>query len=197
MPPGPNSLAILPKGLLLQNAEGLEWKPEALSSLQHKLCRVLGSGREVSKELLVQKAWGYTYAPLRHDSMIYAALSALRKALGSAGAWLHPTENGYQLEAKVIWASEKGDNSPQAASAPAADAPIADDLVARFNHRQIEILEWIRSVRFVSVSDCRKKFGVSEITALRDIDGLRREGYVVRIGKARATRYGLAKGELS
>jgi DNA-binding winged helix-turn-helix (wHTH) protein len=195
LPPGPNSLAILPKGFLVQNKEGISWKPEALSSLQHKLCRVLGTGQEVSKGALVQRAWGYTYDSLRHDSMVYAALSALRKTLGPAGAWLHPTENGYRLEAKVIWGA--ADNSPNSLPAPAKDALVADDLVARFNHRQIEILEWIRTVRFVSVNDCRKKFGVSEITALRDIGGLRREGYVVRIGKARATRYGLAKGDPS
>lgn len=194
LPPARRAIALLPKnmGLLIQSPERIEWKEEALSSLQAKLLRALAEGKELSKEVLVQKIWGYTYAPLRHDSMVYAALSGLRKALGPAGSWLHPTENGYHLEAFVTVATEKSEE-------PALVAPISsvvpDELVSRLNHRQIEILEWIRTVRFVSVADCRKRFGTSEITALRDMDGLRKEGFVVRTGKARATRYSLAKGE--
>lgn len=190
--PGKNSIAVLPKalGLLLQSPQGIQ-KKEALSSLQHKLLRALADGREVNKETLVENCWGYKYSPLRHDSMVYAALSSLRKSLGEAGAWLHPTENGYQMEAEVVWAAE-AEKSPQSSKPVEALDP---GLAARFNFRQIEVLEWIQTARFLSVADCCKRFGVSEITALRDMDGLRREGIVVRIGKARATRYGLVKGE--
>ena len=45
----------------------------------------------------------------------------------------------------------------------------------------------------VSCTDCRTRFDVSEITALRDLDGLRRLGLVVRTGKARATRAIMAR----
>lgn len=194
LPPGPNAVAVLPRslGLLVQSPEGIRWREDGLSSLQHKLLKVLSSGKEVSKEALVQSAWGYAYSALRHDSMVYAALSALRKALGQAGNWLHPTENGYKMEAKIVWARESEDISPQVL---AKEAPVSSEMASRFNHRQIEILEWLQAARFISVAECREKFGVSEITALRDIDGLRKDGLVVRLGKARATRYGLAKGE--
>lgn len=193
LPPARKAIALLPKnmGLLIQSSERIEWKEGALSSLQAKLLRALAEGKELSKEALVRKIWGYTYAPLRHDSMVYAALSGLRKALGNAGAWLHPTENGYRLDAFVAVVTEKAEESAQ--GAPALSG--MSEAVSHLNHRQIEILEWIRTVRFVSVSDCRKRFGTSEITALRDMDGLRKEGFVVRTGKARATRYSLAKGE--
>lgn len=194
LPPARKAVALLPKnmGLLIQAPEKIEWKEEALSSLQAKLLRALAEGKELSKEALVQKIWGYNYAPLRHDSMVYAALSGLRKALGPAGAWLQPTENGYRLDAFVTVSTEKAEEVSQAA--PALQL-VPDEQLSRLNHRQIEIMEWIRTVRFVSVADCRKRFGTSEITALRDMDGLRKEGFVVRTGKARATRYSLAKGE--
>ncbi len=65
------------------------------------------------------------------------------------------------------------------------------------NHRQLEILEWLRDQRFLAVGECRTRFDVSEITALRDLDGLRQRGLVVRNGKARATRYSLSGGYLS
>lgn len=193
MPVGQKAVAVLPRdlGLLVQSAEGVEWKETALSSLQYKLLRSLGDGREQSKEALVKKAWGYAYAPLRHDSMVYAALSALRKALGLAGSWLHPTENGYKFEALLLWPQDKTEKTaPTLAKHEAIPSEFAN-----LNHRQIEIIEWIRATRFISVADCRKRFGVSEITALRDMDGLLRLGIVVRTGKARATRYSLAQGD--
>ena len=188
--PATRTIALLPgnHGLLIADADGVRWRQESVSPLQQKLLRLFGQrAREVSKEEMVETVWGYRYDPLRHDSMVYAALSSLRKALGEAGSWLAPTEEGYRLDA-TLWtsqASAKKEKTP-------APAPVAEKLLVHLNHRQLEILEWLGQVRFASVKDCQSRFEVSEVTALRDLAGLWKQGVVVRIGKARATRYTLA-----
>ncbi|MGZ3693701.1 MAG: hypothetical protein ACXWQO_05845 [Bdellovibrionota bacterium] len=193
--PGIPTIAVLAHGILIQSKEKISWREGALSSLQYKILRVLGrQEHETSKENLVQLVWGYNYDALRHDSMVYAALSSLRKALDSAGAWVVASEGGYRLEAKLCW---KMTSSESAAVQSAARPELPAENLLQLNHRQIEILEWMRNDRYLGVADCKSKFGVSEITALRDLDGLRRKNFVVRIGKARATRYLLgSKGDL-
>ncbi|MGZ3670719.1 MAG: ArsR family transcriptional regulator [Bdellovibrionota bacterium] len=200
---GRAALAVLPQSLgqLSRDAGGIEWVSSPLSSLQAKILRLVSQGGGCDKATLVEKAWGYRYDPLRHDAMVYSALSALRRSLGKAAHWIQATEAGYSFSALVLWpvmpparavkpaAAEK--NSVPTSESP--EASIDESLLPHLNHRQIEILEWMRGHRFLAVGECRIRFDVSEITALRDLDGLRRHGLVVRSGKARATRYSLAE----
>lgn len=200
--PGKTALALLPGelGLLVCSPRGIHWIENKLSSLQSRLLLLLG-GQGATKEKLIEAAWGYRYDALRHDAMVYTALSALRKALGPAGELVQATDSGYRLAAPLLSAqrleSESVPASPRAqaeekwkAALPRLD--LSDEKFSRLNHRQIEILESLRSSqRFLAVGEVRKRFAVSEITALRDLDGLRRLGLVVRNGKARATRYSL------
>ena len=188
--PGRPALAVLPQSLgqLSRDAAGVEWVAQPLSSLQAKILRLLTRGSGCEKATLVEKAWGYRYDPLRHDAMVYSALSALRRSLGQAAQWLVATEQGYRFTASVQWPAL---DAPRPAAEREPDTGVDTSLLSILNHRQIEILEWLRSQRFLAAGDCRIKFDVSEITALRDLDGLRRQGLVVRSGKARATRYSL------
>jgi DNA-binding winged helix-turn-helix (wHTH) protein len=187
--PSAKGIALLPGnlGCLVQSPEQIEWRTP-LSSLQQKLLRMIaGRSRETTKEEMVKTVWGYRYEALRHDSMVYAALSSLRKAMGAAGAWLQPTEAGYRFQAD-LWLPA---NAPAPAQEIAAST-VPEHLLASLNHRQIEILEWLRTTRFISVKDCQERFHSSEITALRDLSSLLKQGVVIRTGKARATRYSLA-----
>ncbi len=190
--PGERSLAVLLRGLglLVQSPENMHWLPDSVSRQQYKILQALRAGREVSKANLVKSAWGYEYDMLRHDSMVYAAISGLRKSLGPAAAWLEVTEHGYRFCGEIIFCAEKSEESTQEIPATNISLDIVD---ANLNHRQLEILSWLQGHRFVSVQDCCKRFGVSEITALRDLSGLVKGGHVTRIGKARATRYAKQK----
>lgn len=192
--PGTNALAILPQnlGLLVQAPGGISWVPSPLSSLQTKILRLLSEG-DASKEKLVEMVWGYRYDPLRHDATVYSALSALRKSLGPAADWVVATESGYRFSAQLFWQRAPREKRQEEAPAAPLRAPSLLDtqLLSLLNHRQIEILEWLRERRFLAVGEIRTRFNVSEITALRDFDGLRQRGLVVRNGKARATRYTL------
>lgn len=217
--PAEKTVALLPAnlGIFVQTEGGLDWK--TITGLQRKILHLLKKG--CSKDQLLEEAWGYTYDPLRHDSMIYAAISGLRKSLGPAGSWVRPTEFGYLFEAE-LWVPEKqpsvfsdtnrsqkvmgsfqGNSSSTALVSPLVGATAKSSLRSSegsqkfsFNHRQLEILDWLKSERFLSVKEVRDRFRVSEITALRDLDGLRKTGIVLRIGKARATRYAVAEENL-
>lgn len=57
------------------------------------------------------------------------------------------------------------------------------------NHRQVALLGELSDSQSIDVQIYKKKYGVSEITACRDLAQLARGGYLVRLGKARATRY--------
>ncbi len=57
------------------------------------------------------------------------------------------------------------------------------------NHRQEELLRDIKPTDVIDVHMYRKRFGVSEITACRDLATLAKSGRLKRLGKARATRY--------
>lgn len=198
IPPGEKVVALLPAnlGIFLQSESGLEWR--SITGLQRKILLILQKG--CTKDQLLEGAWGYAYDPLRHDSMLYAAISGLRKSLGPAGTWVRPTEFGYLLEAK-LWTNEKNISQPkQGVPARLEDARSLKvsskvSIYSKFdlNHRQLEILDWMKSERFLSVKEVRDRFRVSEITALRDLDGLRKTGIVLRLGKARATRYAVAE----
>jgi hypothetical protein len=201
--PGQTALALLPGdlGLLASSTRGIHWIETKLSSLQSRLLLLLG-GNGATKEKLIEAAWGYRYDALRHDAMVYTALSALRKALGPAGELVQATDSGYRLAAPLL-SPQRPENmlDPATTHEPAEEkmkvAPpprldLSDENFSRLNHRQIEILEALRSERrFLAVGEVCERFAVSEITALRDFDGLRRLGLVVRNGRARATRYSL------
>lgn len=57
------------------------------------------------------------------------------------------------------------------------------------NHRQVKLLAELADRQSIDVQAYRRKYDVSEITACRDLASLSRAGHLVRLGKARATRY--------
>jgi len=121
-------------------------------------------------------------------------MGSLRKLLGSRSAWIVTGETGYALlpgvrllemgreeELRRVWA--RGER--EARSAPRSAVPELS-----LNHRQLTILNraW-KPNDSISVPEYRALFRVSEITALRDLAGLHRQGLMIRVGRARATRY--------
>jgi hypothetical protein len=138
------------------------------------------------KEEIIRNVWGYQYHPLRHDPLIYNTVLNLRKRLGSFASWLETTETGYRLlpgiQVKVLNTIDK----------PAIIQSV--NLSAHLNHRQLNFLKKLKADVFIHVKKYQEQYGISEITACRDLAMLQREGYVVRVGRARATRYVLNNG---
>lgn len=57
------------------------------------------------------------------------------------------------------------------------------------NYREIAFLAEMQPGQSIDVHDYKLRFGVSEITACRDLSHLTAEKYLIRVGKARATKY--------
>ena len=163
---------------------------QKIPSLARRLLEALAEG-SLSKAQIVERVWGYTYHPLRHDSLVYAGLSSLRKSLGAKATWILTTETGYCLSPSVQLRTPAG-------TTPIALAPakgIGSTLAKKFmdlNHRQIQALEFLTQQRFICTRTYRDMFSTSEITASRDLSSLKEKG-VLKVGFGRATQYTLAR----
>ncbi len=155
-----------------------------------------------TKEELILRVWRYpSYRPLHHDSVIYQAVAHLRKILGRHADWIQTTEEGYQFRSAVelIFPLSGGILPEVSSSQVAAIKEVAlsatpfQAIAADLNHRQIQFLSLLKPQQFIDVHDYRKMFRVSEITASRDLSLLNQQGLVVRMGRARATRYALTE----
>lgn len=78
-----------------------------------------------------------------------------------------------------------GFRAPQSSTDPINQTLNKTDL----NHRQIQLLSQLTDDSYIDIRTYVLKHGVSEVTAFRDLSALVRAGYLMRTGKARATRY--------
>ncbi len=182
-----------PKSITYITSDGIFHKPGELSTLNYKIIAKLAQGY-TSKEDLVNSVWGYSYDPLRHDSLIYSSFSALRKILSEDGRIIETSEVGYSLTAKVVNLLETSTgNEPQLKTVP---MPLKYELTGLLelglNSRQIQIMQFLDKNQFISVKMVLKLFSTSEITANRDLRSLFQKNLVLRIGQGRSTHYAKA-----
>jgi len=198
----PGAVTLFDRGSV-QHFEGLS---PLLKSLATQISR--GDG---SKQALIEKIWGYTYHPLRHDAVIYSAITSLRKLLGENSRWLEMTEKGYTfapgiivrfntapvLTAQVAPSPKDSKNSPAATHEVAnsqVNAAVSESVVTNranesINLRQIKILRYLGKNESIDARTCRTLFKISEITATRDLSALNQSNLVVKVGRGRATQY--------
>jgi Fic family protein len=137
--------------------------------------------------------WGYEYDSYRHDTMIYTAISSLRKNLGQAGNWIETTERGYSFGLEKIFKIRDEATFSEEVSEISNERKQLLNLASDLNLRQIKILTHLKKAECVDVNEYKKLFKVSDITASRDLRALKESGLVVSIGKARATKYMLTR----
>jgi hypothetical protein len=167
--------------------EGIEHR-KGLTPLFRQILLRLAQGA-VSKSELITSVWAYpNYHPLQHDPVVYQAITSLRRLLGARAEWIQTTEQGYALKSGVELKS-----LANSAMAPASliQTPNLPPHKKILNYRQLKFMRLFKGNRFVSVHDYKRRFRVSEITACRDLSLLTDLGLVLRIGKARATRYAI------
>ena len=162
-----------------------------LTTLDYKLLLNIISG-VTSKEDLCKTVWGYEYDPYRHDMMIYTAISSLRKNLGSAGSWIETTEKGYSFDTTKIFKLKNDRPETSETNTTTDQHKSLLNLSSDLNLRQIKILAHLKSHESIDVTNVKKIFKVSDITASRDLRALKESGLVISIGKARATKYMLS-----
>lgn len=191
------ALHLEPKSITLLTRDGILHRTQALSTLNYKILTTLASGF-TTKEDLMNKVWGYQYDPLRHDSLIYTTFSNLRKIFIPDSQVIETSELGYSLNAQLVDLSEtSGQRELKSTSTelqPLVSAPDVAYLADHdLNYRQIQILQYLKRVTYVSVKDVVKLFKTSEITANRDLRSLFQKKLVVRVGQGRVTRYTLKR----
>lgn len=159
------------------------------------------SQKTLTKAELIEKCFGYSYQPERHDPLLYASLSRLRKALGENQHLLELKEHGYQLQGslKVKFypsleqvprhSNEKDSSIPSKGSETGFET-----IELSINSRQLLLIKDLsaRPDIFIGARDYSKKYEVSLTTAFRDLDELFEKKILSRLGKARATRYCLS-----
>lgn len=153
-----------------------------------------------TKKEMIESHWGFVYHALRHDPLVYAVINRLRKALGAAGTWLQFEDGAYGFlpGVRVFTYEPQGlevDLPARTAERPASPAaipgaPLVENLGdASLNHRQLAILGELGRREAINVQDCVTLFGISRITAFRDLGDLSRRGLLRRHGRGRATSY--------
>lgn len=180
------------------SARGVSRSDEAWAALPLKLLRRLARGH-AGKEELIREVWGYEYEPLRHDSLIYAGLGNLRRLLGDSAAWIETSESGWNLRAGVVLREEAQPRSLSPATVSSKESTgnpyhIAPSVTvdagrADLNFRQVKALKELEKREFWDLRTYKKVFEVSTMTAWRDLDSLMEKGFLIRLGKGRATRY--------
>ena len=162
----------------------------------YKLLILLGQGPQTKKGL-IENLWGYTYHPLRHDSLIYQSITKLRKIFHTYEHWIEHTEDGYQLSAQLFVKFRSHLQFQPVARVKAQGPGLEMDAIfaQTMNARQRQLLDFVKKRKEVSVSECVQKLRVSDMTLRRDFWLLMKSGLIRRYGKARSTRYILAQEE--
>lgn len=168
-----------------------------------KLLPLLKGENYKSKEFLVNRIWGYEYNPIPHDSLLHATIGKLRQLLEANASWVEWSSDGYRLSPGVSILYSQLSQSPKVNSLIDElkienDEKILhkkkmNDLYERnqLNVRQIKLIKFLKQDEFIGVSEYSSKFKVCKMTACRDLSYLHQKGIIVRVGRGRATVYGL------
>lgn len=173
----------------------IEIPSDHLTPTDTKILVALLSGTQ-TKEELCKKVWGYEYDPLRHDNIIYTGIRSLRKSLGNGSNWIETSENGYHFSEdrkyKINYRNQNL-NTIKSENSGIRLVEVNDDAITSdLNLRQIKSLQYLKQNECLDVTSYQKIFDVSDVTASRDLRTLKKLGFVVSIGKARAIKYLLA-----
>ena len=176
-------LEVLPRSLTIVNDGSVDYFSDVMTPLLQRILSLLQSGPKTKKEI-VEKIWEYQYDSLRHDQLVHAALTRLRKAFGSAAVWIKNESDFYLLDSDVqvdVLAHAK-------TFAPEHQKErLAED--NQLNYRQIKLLSVIRKSEPISIQDCIRILQTTKITANRDVKGLLEFGLIKKSGQGKSTRY--------
>lgn len=195
-------LDLIPSALIVVDNGTILVQRDELTPLLRALLVCLGTGK-TTKEEIVQSVWGYDYHPLKHNPLLYKAISKLRLLLADRKSWIEGTEGNYSLSKAIqihFWTNNQKQKSPSAAQFIGEKRDVTDtqsvDITPtdhRLNHRQHWVLRHLHEADSIDVQKYRELFDVSLATATRDLSGLSSLFYIVKIGQGRATKYELAK----
>lgn len=173
----------------------IEIPSDHLTPTDTKILVAILSGPKTKQELC-KKVWGYEYDPLRHDNIIYTGIRSLRKSLGNGSNWIETSENGYNFSEDRKYKISHRYQNQNVINCENSGIKLheveLETLSSELNLRQIKSLQFLKKNESLDVTSYQKIFDVSDVTASRDLRTLKKLGFVVSIGKARAIKYLLA-----
>lgn len=189
----PGTLVLLDKGNVFLQKQGV-------NSVLRKIILLIKDSPQ-SKEQLVQEIWGYSYDPLRHDTLIYSSINKIRKLLSPRSDWIVLTEKGYQIRQNVkviikntLKQQSVSEDTPSSIKLQTQKTKVVVPAkwakhLKELNFRQIQILDYLKHNPSLSVLELSHKLKISKPTATRDLSKLHALGILIRVGQGRATRY--------
>jgi hypothetical protein len=193
--------------ILFMSKNGISKSEHAPTDLTVKVFLALSTQVEVTRQQFFEGVWGLRYHRQRHDSLIYTTLSLVRKNMGKYASWLQTTDSGYQLSARVVIEGdlENSVRPPTLNSILPVLSPVKltqlsgvetgiHDIMKRYRDhsltfRQIKIIKYLQSHDFITTKVHMDIHQITEISANRDLADLYRKKIILRLGKARATKY--------
>ena len=180
-------MEVLPGALLVFSNGEVELFHKSITPLLQRTLLLLKKGPQSKKEF-IEGLWGYQYDPLRHDQLVHATLTRLRKSLGKYSEWIRNENDLITLESDIgVGVFEHSQIVP-------AHAPILEnqnETSLRLNYRQIKILSELRKSETLSIRDCMIFFKATKITVNRDLKLLLRQNLITQSGQGKSTRYHL------
>ncbi len=196
--------------VLFLSKQGIFKSEQLPTDLMLRVFLALSDQKEIPRQQFFESVWGLRYNRHRHDSLIYTTMSLVRKNMGESGSWLQTTESGYQLKAQVLiedessfsdsiaveTTSEPVSTSDENQNVEAAGVSIRQIMKTygsySLNFRQIKIIKYLQNHEYITTKMHMDANQITEISANRDLADLFRKKIVLRLGKARATKYILA-----
>ncbi len=175
-------VGFLPSTWIISSTNGLRFVSVREKSLPCRLLTALADGAK-SKQQLIETVWSYKYDPLRHDSLIYAAMRATRRVLESGSeSWIRFSDGQYGLESscRVMF---------RQVAPPVQQSCSSKPYSIGLNSRQLHFMETCRDKHPICTREYSGIYSISEETALRDLRELVQNRYLAKIGKGRNTTY--------
>lgn len=182
-------LELIPGRLVLFDRGEVRVSGDLVPAQVRSLLLALGRGPQ-SKQDLVESIWGYRYEAIRHDPMVYTAIHRVRRLLGDFEELLVAEEGVYRWCRPVRTTVFERREATKSDRIPAKVFPER----ASMNLRQLRVQEELRLLRSIDVATYSEKFAVSKPTAVRDLRELVENGFLKKVGRARATCYVLEDG---
>ncbi|MFZ4715089.1 MAG: hypothetical protein ACOYL6_15315 [Bacteriovoracaceae bacterium] len=156
-----------------------------LTTLQLKLLKCM-LGDQGSLDKMVTTIWGQEYHPLRHDNLVYRAISQLKKILGKSAYIIQRDERKYSLA--QVFTVKNLDSAHAKRPELIERMPLQE---SEFTHRQLMLLKWFQKGqdRVTDIQGVKKMFKISTMSAYRDLKLLCEKKKLKALGKARATKY--------
>ena len=180
--------------LIILDGSDVYYTKKGITAPLKKLILLLANHDFKTKEFLVHQIWSYQYNPLVHDSTLYALIGKLRKSLDIHCSWIEWSNEGYRLSPNIQVLTTINEIKPlkevvNTNIAKKVLKNIQSKSIEDFNIRQLRFIKQIKVGEYINVRDYMKKYHVCSMTAFRDLAALHRRGYLIRIGKGRATVY--------